>query len=67
MGRKLLACVFFVVLFSHSALAAEDTRPGPRVRDRERDRVPVIVKVIRFVKGIRGIGSESHLAGDPIP
>ena len=56
-----------VVLSSTSAFAAanQDGRAERlRVRDREQ---PVIGKVIRFVKGIRGIVSNSLLLGDPRP
>ena len=56
-----------VVLSSSSAFAAADQDGrAERLRGRERDQ-PFIGKVIRFVKGIRGVVSNSYLFGDPRP
>ena len=70
MVRKSCASALLVVVLSgSSAFASENARAGARVqaRERDRDQPSVIVKVIRLVKDIRGLVSNSHLAGDPIP
>jgi hypothetical protein len=56
-----------LVLSSSSAFAAanEEGR-AERLRGRDRDQ-SVIAKVVRFVKGIRGVVSSSFLLGDPRP
>jgi hypothetical protein len=68
MVRKSFASVLLVVVLSgSSAFAAGDpSRVTPRVREREPGQ-PFLTKIIRVVKDLRGVLSNSFLLGDPRP
>jgi hypothetical protein len=68
MLRKSFGLALLVVVLSSTSAfaAANEEGRAERLRARDRDQ-PFIVKVIRFVKGVRGIVSNSALLGDPRP
>ncbi|HEU4889298.1 MAG TPA: hypothetical protein VFV49_15540 [Thermoanaerobaculia bacterium] len=68
MLRKSFGLALLVVVLSSSSAFAAANQEGraERLRGRDTER-PFIVKVIRFVKGIRGVVSNSYLLGDPRP
>jgi hypothetical protein len=68
MLRKSFGFVLLVVVLSGTSAFAAANQDGRAERLRGRDREqPFIGKVIRFVKGLRGVVSNSFLLGDPRP
>ena len=68
MLRKSFGLALLIVVLSSTSAFAAANEEGRAERLRGRDpEHPFIVKVIRFVKGIRGIVGNNFLLGDPRP